>query len=119
MKDQPNAEYDNHTLISKRCMSQGVIYQVIIIKEQYVPRKHSVATSDKATATIVETEQGSTEVNKVIDLTIQDEDKTEEIEIVQVVDKKAISKEEKPKKISIKEEKPISDVKMEEEILTF
>ena len=118
MKDQPEAEYHNHTLISKRCMNLGVVYQIIIIKEQYMPSVTKVDKASKATATMVEVERTSNEEERVIDLTdTQEEDKSEEIEIVQVVEKKSVSKEEKPKKI--KEEKPKVDIKMEEEILTF
>ena len=120
MRDQPGAEYDNHTVTCKRVMSQGVVYQVIIIKEQYLPQKHTVGTQEKATATVEIDEQ-----DKIIDLTAGNQEEVnttqEDIEIVQVIEKKEESKEkeEQPKKVVVKDEKPMTDLKLEEEILTF
>ena len=39
MKDQPQAKYENHTITCKRVMSNGVVYQVVILKEQYLQEK--------------------------------------------------------------------------------
>ena len=106
MKDQPDAEYQNHTLISKRCMNQGVVYQVIIIKEQYMPRETTVDKAEKATATMVEKEQASKEASKVIDLTdTQEEDKTEEIEIVQLWKRKRLVKKKNLRELKRKSRK--------------
>ena len=64
MRDQPGARYDNHTVTCKRVMSQGVVYQVIIIKEQYLPEKQKVGTREKSTGMIeIENQE------RVIDLT--------------------------------------------------
>ena len=35
MKGQPQATYQNHSILMKRVLDQGIVYQVIVIKEQY------------------------------------------------------------------------------------
>ena len=39
MKDQPEAKYHNHSVTSKRIMMSGVVYQVVVLKEQYMQEK--------------------------------------------------------------------------------
>ena len=36
MRDQPEARYDSHSVTSKRVILNGVVYQVIVLKEKYV-----------------------------------------------------------------------------------
>ena len=39
MKEQPEAKYNNHSVTSKRIMMNGVVYQVVVLKEQYMQEK--------------------------------------------------------------------------------
>ena len=41
MKDQPSASYQNHSVLMKRVLYQGVVYQVIVVKELYSIEKET------------------------------------------------------------------------------
>ena len=36
MRDQPEAVYNSHSLTSKRILMNGVVYQIVVLKEKYL-----------------------------------------------------------------------------------
>ena len=107
IKEQPEALFESHSINSKRVMSKGIIYQVVVIKEQYTKE---------------------TEIIKTIEVPCKKQKvKTDkEVEIIEVIDIESDKPEESGKEggkevIEIKDEKVEEEesVKFEEEITTF
>ena len=105
MKDKSGAVYDNHSISSRGVMAQAVVYQVIVIKEQYVQEKEVKKVVEVSRKKVTMTQEKEVEIVEVIEIDDEKKEKAEQSskEVVEV-------KEEK------KEEK---DVKLEEELITF
>ena len=41
MSNKPEATLDSHSVTCKRVLSQGVVYQVVVVQEQYLVEKES------------------------------------------------------------------------------
>ena len=92
MKDQPSASYQNHSVLMKRVLYQGVVYQVIVVKEQYSMEKDIVKDSQ---------EVGTSTGDLCEEIVIQDQE--QEIEVLEVIE----SKEAKVKKEKEESEKSL------------
>ena len=98
MKGQPQATYENHSIMMKRVLDQGIVYQVIVIKEQYSKEQRVEKSTQE-----IGTDTGDLSDEVVI------EDQEQEIEILEVVENKEtkIKKEkEEIEEVNMFKEKP-------------
>ena len=42
MSNKPEATLDSHSVTCKRVLSQGIVYQVVVVQEQYLVEKEKV-----------------------------------------------------------------------------
>ena len=105
MKNFPKAAFIDHSISSKRALSDGIVYQVVIIKELYEKEQvtvNSCGCADKVTAEIAtNTEYGNDEV-----IVIEDDSEGEELEIVKVKEAKVKKEKEDQEEINLFKEKP-------------
>ena len=93
-KEHPQATFEEHSTTSKRMIVEGVVYQVIIVKELYV-EDHLVTEGEKSKRERGSSKAREPEVVEVIE--IADESTSEEKE-KEVLEKKGVEEEKKERK---------------------
>ena len=126
MRDHPEAMFDSHSVTSKRVILNGVVYQVIVLKEKYVQETEitkvvEIPSKEKVQEIVQEKEV----VNSKEDTSPLEKDLELVEEIVEVIeiedDEQDVNVKEplKSEKDKVKEEKEEDDVRFEEEISSF
>ena len=105
MKNSPKATFVEHSISSKRTLSDGIVYQVIIVKELYEKEQGKVNSCDCSEKVTVEMATNTEDANDEI-IVIEDDSEGEELQIVKVKETKVKKEKEDQEEINLFKEKP-------------